>query len=184
METSIITALISGTFALLVAVVPVLLKHRLERTRETGDVAPIGSATTSRSVPATTAPATRAPATTVSSSLRRRIALLTIGFACGVLIELLGRTQLLSVGNRGFGLGFLFFLALCALCLWLVFVHRSLVSDSSSYQVELLILWPAAFSGFSLVRGGIWSDAVGSFGIAWAVSAIVGGLLLAILRRR
>jgi len=108
--------------------------------------------------------------------------LLVGGFICGLLMAALNRTDLFHVGQRGYTVGFLFFIALCLLCIWLVFMHHRSRTDSSSYEVDLLVLWTAAFSGFSLAHGGIWSDAVAYFGISWAVSAIVGGVILGVTR--
>lgn len=114
----------------------------------------------------------------------RRIVVLVAAFAGGVAMQFFDRTYLFEVGSRGYTVGSLFFFALFALCIWLVFVHHRSAGDSSSYQIDVLVVWLAAFSGFSLMHGGIWSDAVFGFGLSWAGSAIVGGLILAVTRSR
>ena len=91
---------------------------------------------------------------------------------------------MLEIGHRGFNWGFLAFLTLGALCLWLVLVHRRSPKGFWPYQLEVLVLWSASLCGFSISRGSIWSDAVAFNVMVWFIAAVIGGIIVVVTRKR
>ncbi len=186
-DTAVLVAVISGVFSLVSTFGSVWLKHYLEHRRD-AIAAATGAAGATRTV-SPAAPSTRPMMAPTASEVRSAargwgvvtpILVLVSGFIVGMVsrwvrqmisgpihyealvsIAVLGSVcLLLALKNRGWGRGF-----------WL-------------YQLEVFALWAAFTSGWSLVNAGFWSDLVGFAVACWILSAIVGGLITAIVRRK
>jgi uncharacterized membrane-anchored protein len=173
MDVSIITAIISGIFSVVAAFGSIWLKYRLDQ--QTAKEKEITSEST---IPDKPVSSPRPWAGVI-----RPLLILIAGFSFGILSEVLDQTMV-ETGSRGYNWGFLAFVALCIICLILIFIHRRLPKGLWSYQLDVLILWSANLFGFSLGRGSLWSDAIAFSVTAWIISALVGGIMVLITRKR
>jgi hypothetical protein len=160
METAIVTSLISGIFALATALASVWLKHHLEHRSPP------------KASPAEAAPR-QAAVRGESFSLFRSAFVLVTAFVVGALFSKYKTTgaqeTMALVGLYSFiGLAFI----------GLVLTHRRSLRGFWPYQLDCLALWAAFASGYSLVRGNIWSDLIFSTTMFWIAFAIVGGLIV------
>jgi hypothetical protein len=57
--------------------------------------------------------------------------------------------------------------------------HRGARTSIWLYELEAFSLWAAFLSGWSLVHGGVWSDALVAFGAWWLGAAVVGAFIVA-----
>lgn len=172
METTIITAIISGFFSLAATFGSIWLKHWLERPRSEN----VGFS------PGTQTPERGLPTRSARRGISRPIIILVSGFVLGILTNTLHDTMV-EMGTRGFNWGFLAFLALCAICLILVFIHRKSRGGFWHYQLDVLILWAASLTGFSIARGNLWSDAIAMHIMSWILAAVIGGIIVAATRK-
>ncbi|HRZ55530.1 MAG TPA: hypothetical protein P5525_08740, partial [Candidatus Paceibacterota bacterium] len=169
MQTPIVTAIISGAFAIAGALGSVWLKHYLETRRD-------ASAAHAPEVPL---PSRWHPSETLRRNIGRPAVILISGLVLGALSDIADR----PIGGRRYELAWVPMLVLCGVCLRFVLVNRRLVKGLWTYQLDVLILWAASLTGFSASHGGIWSDAVGFHLGAWILAAVLGGGIILIAGR-
>lgn len=167
MEPAIITAVISGMFSLAVALGSIWFEHWLKKPRIANEGILAETSVSSENELQSAR----------GANIIRPITILVVSLLLGIFSEILHGTML-QVGQRIYEWGFLAFVAAGVLCLILIFVHRKSPAGFWFYQFEIIILWAAFLSGFSIVHGGIWMDAVSAILMVWFVSAVIGGIVV------
>ena len=173
METAVITSLISGAFSLATALGAVWLKHYLETRPQ-----PSAPARAPEAAAQTPRPQS-ARKHSLASLLIRACVVIVVGFALGAISRVArdwftGPIHYEAVAS-------LFVLVLISLVLALR--RPSLGARTWLYQLEVLSLWAAYLSAWSLVNRAVWSDAVVTFSAWWLGCAVLGGVLVAIRAR-
>ena len=166
METAIITSLIAGCFSLATALGTVWLKHYLE-TRTP-------SSTPVQASPRPPAPPSPPTFGRPSAILVRATAVVAIGFILGAASRVI-RDAIPGPVHYEAIVSLAVLVVVSAL---LAFSHRRARNSMWVYQLEVFSLWAAFESGWSLVNGGIWSDALFAFGAWWLGCAVLGAVLV------
>ena len=173
METAVMTSLISGAFSLATALGAVWLKHYLESRPQPSAPARAPEATPEIPRPQ---PASQP---SLASLLIRACVVIVVGFALGAMSRVARDWFTGSIHYEA--IASLFVLVLLSLVLALRRPSRG--ARTWLYQLEVLSLWAAFLSAWSLINWAVWSDAVMTFSAWWLGCAVLGGVLVAIRAR-
>ncbi|MFZ5637660.1 MAG: hypothetical protein ACOY82_13855 [Pseudomonadota bacterium] len=162
MDTSIVTSLISGAFAMGAALGSVWLKHRLERPQK-----PSGNARFEggEKVGENSGKKWFFP---------RLLLIVSLSFLTGFLLQ----------RYRESWATFLFFAAVLFSFIGLVRAGLGSRSGFWLYQLDAIMLWGAFESGYIFSRGRVWSDALFTSIVFWIGFAVLGGGIILIARLR
>ena len=152
MDPQILSAIISGVFSLLTGLVSIWLSNRMERL--------------ARSQNSLTKPKKR-------RSISRVFLIFVVGLILGAGAM---ASRQYDQGHTHYG-NMISQCLLIVFALFLAFSHRKRNRGFWPYQLEIVSLWFAYGTGFSLVMGRVWMDLFAVVVAYWIGSAILGGII-------
>ena len=169
----VLTTLITGIFSLLSALGSVWLKDWLERRKQNET-----QATTEKreEVDQQPAPAPQKP----GWSWKRPLILFFGAFALG----LVTRVMRPLFGHQIHWETLAAVVVLAGATLWLAINHLRTGSSLWSFELEVLAIWLAWASGWSVIHGSAWSDLIVFALLWWLGCAVIGGLVAVVGRKK
>ena len=175
MDTQVLTTIIAGMFSLVAALGSVFLKVHLDRKKERSTV-----------LQTSTSPEQNLHASVTHSTREvmwmRPLLIVSASWVLGNISRAL-RT-VLNIGGVHYE-AVASMVLLVATALALVVHHRSHSPERGQgfYQLEVFALWAGFASGWSMVHGSAWGDLINVSVAGWLGCAIVGGIILIVLKR-
>ena len=175
MDKQIVTTLITGIFSLLTALGSVWLKDLLERRR----LVPVQKPTAVQEP--SEEKVKHPPPVMVSGWTWKRPLFVFFGaFVFGLFTRAL--RPLFGGGIHWETL--IAVLVLASASLWMAIDHRRARSSFWPYELEVLALWLAWASGWSVIHGSAWSDHIVVSCLWWLGCAVISGIVVSIHTRK